>query len=192
MAVADLNLKHLRYFWAVAREGNLTRAAARLHVSQSAVSVQIKHLEDDLGTALFERRGRQLLLTEAGRIALDHADAIFGLTDELVATLQQGALGQRVLRVGAVTTLSRNFQLGFVEPLLGRDEIEVVIRSGAMRDLLRGLEAHRLDIVLATSPPSTDAATGWTARRVSKQPVSLVRPTGAGCIVANPRSAPAR
>jgi len=174
MSALDLNLKHLRYFWAVAREGNLTRAAARLHVSQSAVSIQIKNLEDDLKTALFERRGKQLILTEAGRIALDHADAIFSLTDELVATLQQGSVGQRVLRIGAVTTLSRNFQLGFVRPLLGRDDVEIVIRSGVMRDLLQNLEAHQLDVVLATSSPARDAATVWTPRKVGTQPVSLV------------------
>ncbi len=176
MPALDLNLKHLRYFWAVAREGNLTRAAARLHVSQSAVSVQIRNLEDDLGTPLFERRGKQLVLTEAGRIALDHADAIFGLTDELVATLQQGSVGQRVLRVGAVTTLSRNFQLGFVQPLLGRSDVEIVIRSGLMRDLLRNLEAHQLDVVLATSPPARDAASAWTPHEVGTQAVSLVGP----------------
>ncbi len=169
-----LNLKHLHYFWAVAREGNLTRAAARLHVTQSAVSIQIKSLEEDLGTALFERRGRQLVLTEAGRIALDHADAIFGHAEELVATLQEEALGRRVLRIGAVTTLSRNFQLGFVRPLLGRKDVEIVIHSGSLRDLLRNLEAHQLDVVLATSAPARDAATAWTPHAVAKQPVSLV------------------
>ncbi len=169
-----INLKHLRYFWAVAHEGNLTRAAARLHVTQSAVSIQIKTLEEDLGTALFERRGKQLVLTEAGRIALDHADAIFDLADELVATLQEGSVGQRVLRIGAVTTLSRNFQNGFVKPLLGRKDVEIVIRSGLLRDLLRNLEAHQLDVVLATSSPTRDAATDWVAHAVAQQPVSLI------------------
>ena len=169
-----LNLKHLRYFWAVAHEGNLTRAAARLHVTQSAVSIQIKTLEEDLGSALFERRGRQLVLTESGRIALDHADAIFGLADELVSTLREGALEQRVLRVGAVATLSRNFQFGFVKPLLHRKEVEVVIRSGSLRDLLRNLEAHQLDVVLATSSPTRDAATSWTPHAIARQPVSLI------------------
>lgn len=169
-----INLKHLRYFWAVAREGNLTRAAERLHVTQSAVSIQIKTLEEDLGTRLFERRGKQLVLTEAGRIALDHADAIFGLADELVDTLREGALGQRVLRVGAVATLSRNFQLGFVKPLLRRTDVEIVIRSGSLRDLLRNLEAHQLDVVLATSSPTRDAATAWTPHAIAKQPVSLI------------------
>jgi len=180
MPAIDLNLKHLRYFWAVSHEGNLTRAAARLHVSQSAVSVQIKNLEDDLGTPLFERRGKQLILTEAGRIAQDHADAIFGLADELLATLQEGSVGQRVLRVGAVTNLSRNFQLGFVQPLLGRDDVEIVIRSGLMRDLLLILEAHELDVVLANSPPTRDAATSWTQHAVGRQPVSLIGPPELG------------
>ena len=160
----------------MAREGNLTRAAGRLHVSQSAVSIQIKNLEDDLGTKLFERRGKQLVLTEAGRIALDHADAIFGLTDELVSTLHQGSAGQRVLRVGSATTLSRNFQLGFVQPLLGREDVEIVMRSGVLRDLLQSLEAHRLDVVLATAPPTRDAATDWIPHRVGNQPVSLIGP----------------
>ena len=85
--MSDLNFHHLRYFWAVAHEGNLTRAAEQLHVSQSAVSVQIKKLEEDLGHALFERRGRQLHLTEAGRLALDYADTIFDLGGELVGVL---------------------------------------------------------------------------------------------------------
>ena len=73
----DLNYNHLRYFWVVAHEGNLTRAAARLNVSQSALSVQIHKLEHQVGHALFDRSGKKLVLTEAGRIALDYADTIF-------------------------------------------------------------------------------------------------------------------
>ena len=72
-----LNYHHLHYFWAVAKEGNLTRAAAQLHVSQSALSTQIKQLEDQLGQALFTRKGRALQLTEAGRVALTYAETIF-------------------------------------------------------------------------------------------------------------------
>lgn len=173
--MSALNYQHLRYFWAVAHEGNLTRAARNLHVSQSAVSVQIQSLEDALGHALFERRGKQLILTEAGRIALDHADAIFAMGAELVGTLQERSTSaRRVLRVGALTTLSRNFQLGFLQPVLGREDVEVVVRSGSMRDLLRGLEAHRLDVVLANFAPPRDAATPWVAHAIAEQQVSLV------------------
>ena len=75
--MTDLNYHHLRYFWAVAHEGKLTKAAERLNVSQSALSVQVKKLEEQLDAPLFEREGRGLKLTEAGRIALDYAESIF-------------------------------------------------------------------------------------------------------------------
>lgn len=170
-----INYNHLRYFWAVAHEGNLTRTAERLGVSQSALSIQIAKLEDRLGQKLFERRGRSLFLTEAGRIALDRADAIFSLGDELQALLGGRTEGVRqVLRVGSAATLSRNFQLDFLRPVLGREDVEVVVRSGSIGDLLAGLEAHRLDVVLSTAPPPTDAATPWASARVREQPVGLM------------------
>ena len=172
--MALVNFHHLHYFWAVAHEGNLTRAAERLHVSQSAVSVQIQKLEAELGHALFERRGRQLELTEAGSIALDHADAIFAMGRELVGTLQERGRDQVVLRVGSMATLSRNFQLGFLAPLFGRDDVELVVRSGTFAELLRALEAHRIDVLLANTAPPRDAATPWVVHEIAEQPVSLV------------------
>ncbi|MDE2086664.1 MAG: LysR family transcriptional regulator, partial [Xanthomonadaceae bacterium] len=92
--MAALNYNHLRYFWAVAREGNLTRAAEKLLISQSALSIQIKKLEGQLGQDLFEHSGRQLQLSEAGRIAFDHAEAIFATGGDLLATLKH-RLGDR-------------------------------------------------------------------------------------------------
>jgi LysR family transcriptional activator of nhaA len=171
----DLNFHHLRYFHVVAHEGNLTRAAERLNVSQSAVSTQIRLLEERLGQRLFERRGKRLLLTEAGRIALDHADAIFAAGEELVNTLRERPSSRvQVLRIGSLATLSRNFQIGFVRRLLERDDVEIVIRSGALGDLLRQLEAHRLDVVLANIAPPRDTATPWISHVIDEQPVSLI------------------
>ncbi|MFP4127166.1 MAG: LysR family transcriptional regulator [Alphaproteobacteria bacterium] len=173
--MASLNYNHLRYFWAVAHDGNLTRTAQRLNVAPSALSVQIHKLEEQLGHALFERRGKQLQLTEAGRIALDHADAVFAAGDELVATLgRRGGGVRQVLRVGALATLSRNFQMAFLRPLLGRDDVELILRSGGLADLLASLEAHRLDVVLVNTPPVRDAASPWIAHALDDQPVSLV------------------
>lgn len=173
--MSSINYNHLRYFWAVAHEGNLTRTAARLGVSQSALSIQIKKLEDRLGQPLFERRGRVLALTEAGRIALDRADAIFATGDELVALFAgRDVMLRQVLRVGSAATLSRNFQLDFLRPLLRRDDVEVVVRSGSSADLLAALEAHRLDVVLATAAPLSDAATPWISQRIAEQPVGLI------------------
>jgi LysR family transcriptional activator of nhaA len=170
----DLNFHHLRYFRAVAHDGNLTRTAERLNLSQSALSVQIRQLEERLGHALFERRGRQLHLTEAGRIALDHADAIFSAGEELIATLRQTGTTRRVLRVGGMATLSRNFQIAFLRPVLGRADVEVVLRSGTPAELLHQLETLNLDVVLLTRPPENNADLPFIAHKLAEQPVSLI------------------
>lgn len=173
--MARLNFHHLHYFWAVAREGHLTRAAGQLNVSQSALSAQIKQLEDQLGCPLFTRQGRALQLTEAGRVALAYADTIFTAGNELVATLRDGQrLERQVLRIGAVATLSRNFQENFVRPLLQRADVELVLQSGSLAELLARLSVHTLDLVLSNRPVQADADHPWRCRRVARQPVSLV------------------
>ncbi len=173
----SLNYNHLRYFRAVAHEGSLTRAATTLNLSQSALSVQIQRLEAQLGHPLFDRIGKRMMLNEAGRIALDYADTIFAAGHALLATLAgRPVLDQQVLRVGALPTLSRNFQLAFVQPLVGRTDVELVLRSGTMRELLALLEAHEIDVVLAGSPARSEARTALISHRVAAQAVSLVGP----------------
>jgi LysR family transcriptional activator of nhaA len=173
--VAGLNYHHLRYFRAIARERSLTRAAAQLHVSPSALSIQLRQLEERLGQPLFERVGRTLALTEAGRIALDYAETIFRAGDELVGTLQGRQPDRRpVLRVGSVATLSRNFQLAVLQPLVRRNDIELVLHSGTLRELLAQLAAHAVDVVLANVAPPGDAQSGWRSHLLDRQPVSMV------------------
>lgn len=172
--MAQINLHHLRLFRAVATEGTLTGAARGLNLSQSALSTQLRTLEDSLGHDLFERRGRGLVLTEAGRIALDHAEAIFRTADDLTATLRETGRVRRALRVGALATLSRNFQMQFLQSLVGRADVEVVLRSGTQEQLLRGLEALALDVVLTNQPPPRDAASPWLVHPMDEQPVSLI------------------
>jgi LysR family transcriptional activator of nhaA len=171
----SLNYKHLRYFWVIANERSLTRAAERLHVSQSALSIQLKQLEASIGQALFDRENRRLVLTEAGQIAMEYANTIFRAGEELLSTLQNRPAGQRqVLRVGAVATLSRNFQLDLLRPVLGRPELEVVVRSGSLRELRAQLQAHALDLILSNVPLRRDAETKWHSHLLDEQPVSLV------------------
>ena len=172
--MAYLNLHHLRLFRAVAHDGTLSGAARALNLSQSALSTQIKVLEAALGQDLFERRGRRLILTEAGRIALDHAESIFRTAEDLSATLRERGGGRRALRVGALATLSRNFQMQFLRPLIGRRDVEVVLRSGSQPELLRGLEAMALDVVLTNLAPARDAASRYLIQRIDEQPVSLI------------------
>lgn len=172
--MAQLNLHHLRLFRAVAQDGTLTGAARRLNLSQSALSTQLRALEASLGHDLFERRGRGLVLSEAGRIALDHADSIFRTADDLTATLRETGRARRALRVGALATLSRNFQMQFLAPLIGRADVEVVLRSGTQSQLLRGLEGLALDVVLTNLTPARDAASSWLVHDLAEQPVSLI------------------
>ena len=171
--MADLNYHHLRYFFEVARDGNLTRTAERLNLSQSALSTQIRQLEARLGHDLFERRGRRLVLTELGRIALDHAERIFGIGSELMATLRSAGTGAAVLRLGAISTLSRNFQLRFLRPVLGRPGVDLILRSGSAPVLLEALAALELDAVLTTEPPPRVAGVRLVAHRIDAQRVSL-------------------
>ena len=171
----SLNYNHLRYFWAVAHEGSLTRAAAHMNLSQSALSVQIRKLEHQIGHPLFERVGKSLVLTEAGKIALDTADTIFDAGNELLNILDgRPRASLQILRVGALTTLSRNFQLEFLRPLVGRADVELIVRSGTMRGLLAQLEAHVIDVVLSNSPAPRDARTSFRNHLLDEQPVSLV------------------
>jgi LysR family transcriptional activator of nhaA len=173
--VASLNYNHLRYFWTIAHEGGLTRAAERLNLSQSALSVQLQKLEAQVGHPLFERVGRRLALTEAGTIALDYADTMFKAGDELMSTLRgRSPASRHALRVGALTTLSRNFQLEFLRPLVGRADVELIVRSGNMRELLAQLESHEIDVILANSEARRDAASPLRSHLLNQQPVSLV------------------
>jgi LysR family transcriptional activator of nhaA len=170
-----LNYHHLRYFRAIANEGSLTKAAERLNLSQSALSTQLRSLEENLGQPLFLRQNKTLVLTEAGRIALDYSQSIFRSGEELVDVLQNQASGRRqIIRIGAVATLSRNFQLSLLRPLLGRDDVELISRSGNLRDLLSQLRAHTLDAVLSNLPVRRDSETNWHIHLLDEQPVSLV------------------
>ncbi|MBF9042387.1 LysR family transcriptional regulator [Rhodobacterales bacterium HKCCE4037] len=166
----DLNYRHLLYFREVAREGNLTRAAERMNLSQSALSTQIKTLEDRLGHPLFERVGRGLDLSEVGRIALDYADRIFDTGQELLATLDRSAKVDMPLKVGAPSTLSRNFQIRFLAPVLAGGT-SIALRAGEVPTLLAELKSLSLDIVLTTEAP--DPAEGLIARQVDTQSVAV-------------------
>jgi LysR family transcriptional activator of nhaA len=170
-----LNYNHLRYFWVVAHEGNLTRAAEKLHIAQSALSIQIKTLETQINQELFERKGKHLILTEAGRLALDYADEIFKTGNELVDSLQKGTKSKKqLIKVGVITTLSRNFQMQFLRPLLNNHEVQLHIVSANLNTLLKMLDNHEVDVVLANNPPYAEQCPNWVSYLIADQPVSLV------------------
>jgi len=175
MDMAFLNYHHLRYFRAVARDGVLTRAAVNLGISQSALSIQLRKLEESLGQNLFSREQKRLVLTEAGRLVLDYAETIFRTGEELMDTLQhRGARQRQVVRIGVVATMSRNFVIQTLLPLIDRPDVELVLRSGSLRELLDHLGAHTIDLILSNLPVRRDADTPWHCRLLAEQPVSLV------------------
>jgi LysR family transcriptional regulator, transcriptional activator of nhaA len=152
-----LNYHHLRYFWVVAKEGSLKKAADKLHVSQPSISEQLKELEGALGEALFRRSGRSKALTDAGQIALRYAEEIFGLGAELVRAIKQRP-GARSLRfyVGVADAIPKLVVNDILKPALAMPQaVHIICREGKMEDLLAQLAAHRLDIVLADEPASS-------------------------------------
>ncbi len=169
-----LNYHHLRYFWIVAHEGNLTRAAKKQNIAQSALSMQIHALEEYFGQPLFARQGRQMVLTEAGHVALAYADAIFARGEELQATMgMRNEPRQHVLRIGALATLSRNLQITFLRPVIAQPGHGISIRSGRMDELLQDLANYELDVVLSNVMPS-NRLSNLMVHTIAQQPVSLV------------------
>ena len=174
-----MNYHHLRYFWLVARTGNLTQTARAQRVAQSALSMQIHALEEWFGHALFVRQGRQLVLTEAGRVVYEYADAIFSKGDELQETMRAFAAPQvQELRIGALATLSRNFQMEFLRPLFAGNE-RFVVRSGRIDELIVDLEAYRLDVVLSDVMPLVTNTASYHVHTIAQQTVSVVGRAGA-------------
>ncbi len=149
-----LNYHHLRYFWAVARAGNLTRAAADLHLTPQTVSTQIKDLERSLGERLFRRSGRRLVLTDVGQVAYQYADEIFSIGKELVGTLAGQSSGRTLrLVVGVADVLPKLVAHRLIEPATCLDEpVHVVCRETGLQSLLADLAVHRVDVVLSDAP----------------------------------------
>ena len=176
VSLEQLNFHHLFYFWRVARMGHLTRAAQELHTSQSALSAQIKQLEDRLGEALFEREGRRLVLTDTGQLVLYYAESIFGLSQEMLGRLQGRSEGVIRLRVGSVATMSRNYQENWIRPLLADPSVVLTLESGLLEGLLERLVQHQLDVVLANETVPTDADRPLHCRFLGSQAISLVGP----------------
>ncbi len=176
MRLEQLNFNHLFYFWRVAKLGHLTQAAQELHTSQSAVSTQIRQLEERMGEALFNREGRRLVLTDTGQLVLAYAENIFGLGQEMLGRLQGRTAGVTRLRVGGVATLSRNYQENWIRPLLTDPTVVLTLESGLLEGLITRLLQHQLDVVLANEPFPADPERPLHCRYLGSQAISLVGP----------------
>ena len=169
-----LNYHHLRYFWTVAKEGGLQPAATKLHVSPPSISAQIREPEEALDVKLFRRNGRRNVLTDAGQIALRHAEEIFGLGNDLVSALKQRPTERALkLHVGVADSLPKLVTYEILRPALALPAVHLVCREGKIDDLLAQLGAHRLDIVLADEPASSSVKFRAFNHRLGVSGVSL-------------------
>jgi LysR family transcriptional activator of nhaA len=149
-----LNYHHLLYFWMTAREGGVAKAAARLRLSQPTISAQIRLLERALDERLFQRQGRTLTLTDAGRHVFRYADEIFGIGRELLETLRGRTDGRPPqLTVGVANAVPKLIAYRLLRPAIeGQAPAHVVCREDSAEQLTAQLATHALDVVLADAP----------------------------------------
>ncbi|MBK4737205.1 transcriptional activator NhaR [Noviherbaspirillum pedocola] len=154
MQNAALNYRHLYYFWVVAKEGSITRAAERLDVAIQTISAQLSLLEQSLGKSLLAPQGRRLVLTEAGRLALGYADQIFLLGEQLMDALANTDLERTMrLTVGISDSLPKLISSRLLEAALGLNErVKLVCYEDKFESLLGDLSVHKLDVVLTDRP----------------------------------------
>ncbi|MBI4985032.1 MAG: transcriptional activator NhaR [Rhodocyclales bacterium] len=160
MKPTALNYRHLHYFWVVAHEGSVTRAAERLGVAVQTISAQLALLEQSLGKTLLAPQGRRLVPTEAGRLALGYADQIFLLGEQMAATLARGETDRGLrLVVGIADALPKLTAYRLLEPVLTLPErVRLVCHEGSFDALLADLALHKLDVVLTDRPAGAHAS----------------------------------
>lgn len=145
----NLNFRHLYYFWVVAKEGGITRAARRLNLAVQTISTQLAQLEESVGKALFTQQGRRLVLTEPGRLALAYADQIFMLGEQMQEALGEADSARTRLTVGISDSLPKLTAYKLLEATTKLDrQVRLVCYEDQFEALLGDLALHKLDVVL--------------------------------------------
>ena len=170
-----LNYHHLYYFRTIAMQGGIAKAAEKLRLGQPTLSTQLKQLEEMVGKPLFERRNRKMILTESGKAALDYANEIFRLGDEMIEVLQDRTSGNQThLQVGALDSVPKNVILSLVmEAYKISSTCTVSILEGKGDELFRELYNHKIDLILSNYPPPALEIRQAFSKSVAKLPVSI-------------------
>jgi LysR family transcriptional regulator, transcriptional activator of nhaA len=150
----NLNYKHLRYFWMVAKTGSIARASEQLYCSPQSISGQLGELENNLGVQLLKKAGRGLVLTDMGRRIFSYADEIFALGSELLeVTHHQQVKKSTPFRIGISDSVAKSIAYKIIEPVLHLDEpIRLICREGKLAGLLSEMSVNQLDLVIADRP----------------------------------------
>ena len=149
-----INYKHLHYFWVVAKQGGIARASERLHLTPQTISGQISLLEESLGENLFKKVGRNLELTEIGRMVLSYADEIFSLGIELEDAMHNLPSDRpMVFRVGVAEVVPKTIAYRLLAPAMALpDPVRIVCKESSIDNLLGELALHRIDMVISDVP----------------------------------------
>lgn len=159
-----MNYKHLHYFWVVAKSGSIARASEKLHITPQTISGQLSLLEENLNESLFSRVGRNLELTETGRLVLSYAEEIFSLGGELEEMLHNLPEDRPLtFKVGIADVIPKSIAYRLLAPALQLPEpVRIICREGSVATLLAQLAIHKLDLVIADSPiPSSINVRGF-------------------------------
>jgi len=166
------NYRHLYYFWAVAKEGGVARAAARLGVAVQTVSAQVRELERDLGHALLKPAGRGLALTEAGTAAVRQAEQIFQLGEALPSLVREAATAPSLrLAVGVAEGLPKLVVRHWLQPVVDEPHLRLLCHEGRFDELLGELALHRLDVVIADRAPAVNPNLKVYSHRLGDSPI---------------------
>lgn len=169
-----LNYHHLYYFRTIAAEGGVVKAAKKLRLGQPTLSTQLKIFEDHMGQKLFERKGRALELTEAGRMVLDYANEIFKLGDEMVEAINDKLHSGRLeLTIGALDSVPKHVLMAFVQAAQKSANCRIAVLEGPFQELLRELKAHRIDLLIANHGTNPGESGETRTRRVTRMPVVI-------------------
>lgn len=177
--MSNLNYRHLHYFWVVAKEGGIARAAERLGMAVQTVSAQVRELERSLGHQLLKPQGRGVALTDAGRVAFERAEEIFQIGQAITREVRQAASSETVrLTVGMSDGLSKLAAHVLLEPILNTPGLKLVCYEGEFDELMAELALHQLDIVLAGVPAPHNPNLKVSSRLLVSSPVAWCGPSG--------------
>lgn len=169
-----LNYHHLYYFRTIAHEGGIAKAAEKLRLGQPTLSTQLRQLEESLGNLLFDRRKRTLILTEAGKVALEYADSIFRSGDELMQVLEDKSFSGRTdVKFGALDSVPKRLLLSLMEAALKEGNCSVSLLEGRGDELFREMLAHQIDLIISNYPPINSDIGRLYSRSIAKVPVAV-------------------
>ncbi|MFN2360804.1 MAG: LysR family transcriptional regulator [Marinobacter sp.] len=171
----NLNLRHLYYFWMIAREGSIARAAENLELTPQTLSGQLATFESAVGNALFRRANRTLQLTDFGQTVFGYADDMFQTAEALSDVLQQPPENRPIsLSVGIAASIHKLIAYRLTAPVLSLSrEVRLSCRTGDSPELLKRLGQRELDVVLTDRQPGTNDASDFRSHRLASSSISL-------------------